>query len=56
METGLYKCITNLVRDSVVQDMIMVELEVFKSASGLFGLPMAIRQREIKSPGMIELF
>ncbi|CAN7030049.1 unnamed protein product [Brassica rapa subsp. trilocularis] len=28
----------------------MVELEVFKNASGLFGLPMAIRQREMKSP------
>nr|VDC61642.1 unnamed protein product [Brassica rapa] len=35
---------------SAVQDKIMVELEVFKSASGLFGLPMAIRQRELKSP------
>ncbi|XP_048624037.1 uncharacterized protein LOC106405160 [Brassica napus] len=51
VETRLYNCITKLVRDSAVQDMIMVELEVFKSASGLFGLPMAIRQREIKSPG-----
>ncbi|CAG7874358.1 unnamed protein product [Brassica rapa] len=52
VESGLYSCITKLVRDSAVQDKIMVELEVFKSASGLFGLPMAIRQRELKSPGM----
>uniref|UniRef100_A0A0D3B9A0 DUF659 domain-containing protein n=2 Tax=Brassica oleracea var. oleracea TaxID=109376 RepID=A0A0D3B9A0_BRAOL len=50
VERGLYSCITKLVRDPIVQDKIMVELEVFKNASGLFGLPMAIRQREIKSP------
>ena len=31
--------------------MMMVELEVFKNASGPFGLPMAIKQREMKSPG-----
>ncbi|CDY44223.1 BnaC03g24150D [Brassica napus] len=30
--------------------MMMVELEVFKNASGPFGLPMAIKQREMKSP------
>lgn len=51
VETGLYQCITRLVRDSVTRDRIMVEIEVFKNASGLFGLPMAIRQREMKSPG-----
>ncbi|XP_056848411.1 uncharacterized protein LOC130498807 [Raphanus sativus] len=50
VETGLYNCITRLVREPAVQDKIMVELEVFKNASGLFGLPMAIRQREMKSP------
>lgn len=49
VETGLYNCITRLVRDNVVQDRIMVELEVFKNASGIFGLPMAIRKMEMKS-------
>jgi len=34
----------------------MVELEVFKNASGLFGLPMSVRQREMKSPDNNSLF
>ncbi|XP_013614699.1 PREDICTED: uncharacterized protein LOC106320900 [Brassica oleracea var. oleracea] len=33
VERGLYSCITKLVRDPIVQDRIMVELEVFKNAT-----------------------
>lgn len=51
VETGLYNCINRLVPDIEVQDKVMLELDLFKKASGLFGHTMAIRQREMKAPG-----
>ncbi|XP_075504344.1 uncharacterized protein LOC142541764 [Primulina tabacum] len=47
---GLYKCIARLVRDEDLQDKITNQLDKYKKAEGLFGLPMAIRQRVSKSP------
>ncbi|XP_073120500.1 uncharacterized protein [Henckelia pumila] len=47
---GLYKCIARLVRGEDLQDKITNQLEKYKNAEGLFGLPMAIRQRASKSP------
>ncbi|CAN7030175.1 unnamed protein product [Brassica rapa subsp. trilocularis] len=48
--TGLYNCINRLVPDSEIQDKVMLELDMFKNAAGLFGHNMAIRQREMKAP------
>ena len=50
---GLYKCIQRLIPSLEVQDMITDELIKYKNADGLFGLPMAIRQRSTKGPGII---
>ncbi|XP_042425959.1 uncharacterized protein LOC122013799 [Zingiber officinale] len=47
---GLYKCISRLVRGEDLQDKITNQLEKYKKAEGLFGLPMAILQRTLKSP------
>ncbi|XP_042387453.1 uncharacterized protein LOC121979531 [Zingiber officinale] len=47
---GLHKCISRLVRGEDLQDKITKQLENYKKAEGLFGLPMAIRQRTLKSP------
>lgn len=50
VETGLYNCINRLVPNSEIQDKVMLELDLFKKAAGLFGHNMAIRQREMKAP------
>lgn len=47
---GLYKCLERMVDDDV-QDKIGDQLEIYKRAGCFFGLPMAIRQRSLKSPG-----
>ena len=48
--TGLYNTIERLVPKVTTQDQILKELDYFKNASGLFGHPMAIRQRATKAP------
>lgn len=48
--TGLYKCIERLVPDPRIQDKITDELSAYQNAEGLFGIPMAIRQRKTKPP------
>ncbi|KAK9698038.1 hypothetical protein RND81_08G078200 [Saponaria officinalis] len=48
--TGLYECIGRLVPDLDIQDKIGNELGIYQTSGGLFGLPMAIRQRKTKSP------
>lgn len=48
---GLYDCISRLVPDVETQDKIDKELELYRNASGLFGYPIAIRNRKQKSPG-----
>ncbi|XP_057769513.1 uncharacterized protein LOC130989561 [Salvia miltiorrhiza] len=50
VEKGLYESIQRLVRDEATQDKIMVELDAYKNATGLFGNAMAIRHRKMKSP------
>ncbi|CAH1453555.1 unnamed protein product [Lactuca virosa] len=47
---GLYACIEQLVPDSSIQDKISAELSVYQNVEGLFGIPMAIRQRKTKPP------
>lgn len=47
---GLYKCMEKMIADVEVQDKIGDQLEIYKRAEGFFGLPMAIRQRSLKSP------
>lgn len=47
---GLYDCIARLVPNMEIQDKILLELDAFKNATGLFGHHMAIRQRKTKSP------
>lgn len=49
---GLYTCIEKMNANPDVQDKIGEQLEMYKRAEDLFGLPMAIRQRKLKSPGM----
>ncbi|KAL6578942.1 hypothetical protein OROMI_009158 [Orobanche minor] len=46
---GLYNCLQRMVNEDV-QDKIGDQLEIYKRWEGLFGLPMAVRQRSQKSP------
>lgn len=48
---GLYDCIARLVPNMEIQDKILLELDAFKNATGLFVHHMAIRQRKTKSAG-----
>ncbi|WOH08409.1 hypothetical protein DCAR_0727849 [Daucus carota subsp. sativus] len=45
VSVGLYKCIERMIADVSVQDKIGEQLEIYKRAEGLFGLPLAIRQK-----------
>ncbi|KAL0462052.1 UNVERIFIED_CONTAM: hypothetical protein Slati_0092800 [Sesamum latifolium] len=42
---GLFKCIERLIPNGDVQDKLIKELAFYKKAEGIFGIPMAIRQR-----------
>ncbi|XP_073305730.1 uncharacterized protein [Primulina huaijiensis] len=48
--TGLYKCISRMCETEELRDKIMDQLPMYKRAEGLFGMPMAVRQRNKKSP------
>lgn len=48
---GLYECIAKLVPDTATQDKITRELSLYREAQGIFGLPMAVRQRKTIAPG-----
>ncbi|XP_073285048.1 uncharacterized protein [Primulina huaijiensis] len=48
--TGLYKCIARMCETDELQDKIMDQLPMYKRAEGLFGMSMAVRQRNKKSP------
>ncbi|KAJ7001846.1 hypothetical protein NC653_012055 [Populus alba x Populus x berolinensis] len=48
---GLLSTITRLVPDCDTQDVISGQLEEYKKATGDFGMPLAIRQREKLNPG-----
>ena len=54
--SGLYNCIAKLVSKIDVQDKIGQELSIYMKAEGLFGIPMAIRGRTIKSPNKLPLY
>ncbi|XP_058220192.1 uncharacterized protein LOC131330585 [Rhododendron vialii] len=48
--TGIYDCITKLIADEEIQNKITSEMTVYMKAEGLFGLPLAIRQRNTRAP------
>ena len=50
---GLLSSITRLVSDPDEQDILSSQIESYKKSLGDFGMPMAIRQREKLSPGML---
>ena len=50
---GLLSTITRLVSDPDEQDILSSQIESYKKSLGDFGMPMAIRQREKLSPGML---
>lgn len=47
---GLFDCISRMIPDLGTQDKILAELDLYKSSQGLFGMPMAIRQRQSLAP------
>ncbi|CAH1433271.1 unnamed protein product [Lactuca virosa] len=47
---GLYATIQRLVPDLSTQDKIGEQLDLYQNAQGLFGNPMAIRQRDKRAP------
>ncbi|XP_058202971.1 uncharacterized protein LOC131317432 [Rhododendron vialii] len=49
---GLYKCITKLIPNNDTQDLVCADLMKYERAEGLFGNPMAIRQRNTRAPGI----
>jgi hypothetical protein len=53
---GLLSTIIRLVPDCDTQDVISGQLEEYKKATGDFGMPLAIRQREKLNPGNNILF
>lgn len=48
---GLFDCIARMVPNLETQDKILAELNSYKTSQGLFGMPMAIRQRKSLAPG-----
>lgn len=48
---GLYECIKRLVPSREVQQKILLELPIYKSANGLFGVDFAKSQTKILAPG-----
>ena len=50
---ALWTCIGRLFPDVQVQDKIFTEISLYKKATGLFGIPIAIRSRSTKSAGNI---
>ncbi|XP_058198614.1 uncharacterized protein LOC131314137 [Rhododendron vialii] len=47
---GLYKCITKLIPNNDTQDLVCANLMKYERAEGLFGNPMAIKQRGTRAP------
>eukprot|EP00268_Persea_americana_P020865 TRINITY_DN20900_c1_g1_i1.p1 TRINITY_DN20900_c1_g1~~TRINITY_DN20900_c1_g1_i1.p1 ORF type:complete len:161 (-),score=11.94 TRINITY_DN20900_c1_g1_i1:265-747(-) len=54
--SGLYNCFAKLVSKNDVQDKYGQELSIYMKAEGLFGIPMAIKGRTIKSPSKLPLY
>ena len=50
---GLLSSITRLVPDPNAQDNLSSQIEAYKKSLGDFGMPMAIRQHEKLSPGIL---
>jgi hypothetical protein len=49
--TGMYNCVSRLVEDPDIENKITIEMTTYMNAEGLFGLPVAIRQRNTRAPG-----
>ncbi|XP_028088946.1 uncharacterized protein LOC114289419 isoform X2 [Camellia sinensis] len=48
--SGLYKCVSRLVRGTDIQDKITQEMSIYTKSEGLFAMPLAIRQRMTRAP------
>lgn len=55
VKNGLYACIAKLARNGEEEDAIHRELSKYTSCDGLFGLPVAKRQRKLLAPGIFIL-
>lgn len=53
IKLGLYNCLQRMVPDPNERTTIDLQMDAFKNARRLFGLPTAITTRFIKSPGLI---
>jgi len=51
---GFLDCVDKLVPDLSIVDLITTELSTYIKSEGLFGRPVAIRQRKTRSPGNIQ--
>ncbi|GMP56541.1 hypothetical protein CsSME_00020983 [Camellia sinensis var. sinensis] len=48
--SGLFKCVSRLVRGTDIQDKITQEMSIYTKSKGLFAMPLAIRQRMTRAP------
>ncbi|XP_028079694.1 uncharacterized protein LOC114281443 [Camellia sinensis] len=48
--SGLYQCISRLIPTLEAQDKVTTDLKKYENAEGIFGIPMAIRQRTTRVP------
>ncbi|KAF7152905.1 hypothetical protein RHSIM_Rhsim01G0083600 [Rhododendron simsii] len=53
VDRGIIQALTVLVPDENLQDQISAQIEEYKQATGDFIMPLAIRQREKLSPGLV---
>ena len=52
IKIGLYNCLQRMVSDPDERMMIDLQMDAFKNARGLFGLPTAVMTRTKKTPGL----
>lgn len=52
IKIGLYTCLQRMVVDPNDRMLIDLQMDAFKNARGLFGLPTAVMTRNKKSPGI----
>lgn len=51
IKIGLYNCLQRMVPDPDERMLIDLQMDAFKNAKGLFGLPTAVMTRTKKTPG-----
>lgn len=53
IKIGLYRCLQKMVPDAQGRVKIDLQLDSFKNAKGLFGMPTTVAIRKKKSPGLV---